>query len=146
MENADLVVWLKDLAARDQPDPPTDLEAPILVVFAKADLESAPRPERLSVSAKTGQGLSRLKKEALNLLGLNRHRPPDLVPNFRHQKALEETAAAVELAAKALDEGEPPDIVNLEIGAALSSLGQITGKVMTEDLLAEVFSQFCLGK
>jgi tRNA modification GTPase len=52
----------------------------------------------------------------------------------------------VDLAARALDEGQPPDVVNLEIGAALSALGQITGRVMTEDLLTAVFSRFCLGK
>ncbi|MDR0549977.1 MAG: tRNA uridine-5-carboxymethylaminomethyl(34) synthesis GTPase MnmE [Deltaproteobacteria bacterium] len=143
---ADLIVWLRDLTNPNSPPAPKDVEAPVLTVYAKADLTKDLDPSLLAISAKTGQGLPQLKKEALAKVGLSRSRPPELVPNYRHQKALEETAAAVANAAQALEEGQPPDVANLEIGEALKALGQITGRVMTEDLLTEVFSHFCLGK
>ncbi|MDR1578623.1 MAG: tRNA uridine-5-carboxymethylaminomethyl(34) synthesis GTPase MnmE [Deltaproteobacteria bacterium] len=145
MERADLIVWLRDLTNPNSPAAPIS-ERPTLTVWAKADLAPKIDPNALALSAKTGQGLSRLKEEALKLLNVNYERPPELVPNFRHQKALEETAKLVEAADRALKDGAPPDIINLEISQALNALGQITGRVMTEDLLIEVFSHFCLGK
>ncbi|MDR2142565.1 MAG: tRNA uridine-5-carboxymethylaminomethyl(34) synthesis GTPase MnmE [Deltaproteobacteria bacterium] len=149
MGQADLIVWLRDLSAPNPSPPPQEAQEsgiPILAVWAKADLIAEPAPNSLAISAKTGQGLAQLKDEAIKLLGLNFDQPPDLVPNFRHQKALEKTSQLVNAAVKALEEGEPPDIITLEIVDALETLGQITGRVMTEDLLTEVFSNFCLGK
>ncbi|MDR1609108.1 MAG: tRNA uridine-5-carboxymethylaminomethyl(34) synthesis GTPase MnmE [Deltaproteobacteria bacterium] len=145
MRRSDLVLWLRDLASPDSPPAP-ETSLPTLTVWAKADLVSNFDPTILAISAKTGQGLAELKEAALKILSVNYERPPELVPNFRHQKALEETAKWVVAADQALKDGAPPDIINLEIGAALNSLGQITGQVMTEDLLVEVFSHFCLGK
>jgi tRNA modification GTPase len=163
MSEADLILWLKDLTAPNPPsapsnvlqgdlkeaDNPADADIPVLEVHTKADLAQSPaalEPQALTISAKTGLRLDQLKREVLTILGVKAERPPELVPNYRHQKALEETAVFLNEAAKALADGAPPDIVNLEITEALTHLGQITGRVMTEDLLTEVFSHFCLGK
>ncbi|MDR1086159.1 MAG: tRNA uridine-5-carboxymethylaminomethyl(34) synthesis GTPase MnmE [Deltaproteobacteria bacterium] len=147
MGQADLIVWLRDLTSL-KPPPVPDLDIPVLEVFTKADLAQKPglNPSALTVSSKTAQGLDRFKDEALKLLGLSSRKTPELVPNLRHQKALEETYLFVSAAQKALSQGLPPDIVSLELSSAQKSLGQITGRVMTEDLLKEVFSRFCVGK
>ncbi|MDR1395674.1 MAG: tRNA uridine-5-carboxymethylaminomethyl(34) synthesis GTPase MnmE [Deltaproteobacteria bacterium] len=149
MEGSDLIVWLMDLTAR-QPVPPPETGAPLLIVWTKSDLASpeelARAGGRLTVSSKSAAGLAGFKEECLKMLGLKSQETPDLVPNLRHQQALEKTLVSAEAAASALAEGLPPDIVNLELQEALSHLGLITGRVMTEDLLQEVFSRFCIGK
>jgi tRNA modification GTPase len=45
-----------------------------------------------------------------------------------------------------MDEGATGDLLALDIRQALHHLGEITGKVTTEDLLENIFSKFCIGK
>ncbi|MDR1308872.1 MAG: tRNA uridine-5-carboxymethylaminomethyl(34) synthesis GTPase MnmE [Deltaproteobacteria bacterium] len=147
LEEADVVIWLRP-ANDPGPDPPTGLPAAkVLEATSKADLASGPSlPERPSLSALTGQGLDNLKTLVLEMAGVIPDQQPEAVPNLRQQKALEDCLKCLSHARQALLGSQPPDIISLEIGAALESLDQITGQILSEDLLAEVFSRFCVGK
>ena len=57
-------------------------------------------------------------------------------------KALEN----VKLANKAILDNMPIDIISIYIKQILDDLGEITGEVVTEDIINEIFSKFCLGK
>ncbi|MDR1545680.1 MAG: tRNA uridine-5-carboxymethylaminomethyl(34) synthesis GTPase MnmE [Deltaproteobacteria bacterium] len=144
LEQADAALWLQDLTADDRPEPP---DVPGLVpVWSKLDLCRGEPPPGLAVSALTGEGLEELRAAVLATVGANPDQVPEAAPNLRQQKALEDCLAGLAAAAAALGEGRPPEIVGLELTGALSSLDLVTGRTMTEDLLAEVFSRFCLGK
>jgi tRNA modification GTPase len=69
-----------------------------------------------------------------------------MVANLRHAKALEEALAAVKGAAEALDRGLSDELICVDVRAALTALGKITGESVDGDLLDEIFSRFCLGK
>ena len=47
---------------------------------------------------------------------------------------------------RALTQGLPDDFVTIDLTAALTALGEITGQTVTEDLLHTIFSRFCIGK
>jgi tRNA modification GTPase len=150
LERADVVIWLSDLSSPvfwEEPPDYLGIDGPqILRVFNKADLASEkPGDGALVVSALTGEGLSKIKQEVLALTGTEGP-SPEIVPNLRQQRALESALGFVIAALTALEDGQVPDIAALEIKAALDAMGLITGVVLTEDLLEEVFSQFCLGK
>ena len=146
---ADLVLWVKDCAAPDEPGSQGPPPGRVLVVWNKADLASPPPAAgtELAVSARTGLNLSRLKAEIIRLVtGLENPEPPEAVPSLRHQAALRQSEEYLKAALAAMEEGQPPDICAFELRSALDALGLIRGRTTAEDILNEIFSRFCLGK
>lgn len=143
---ADLVLLLLDGSAAD---PMVGLDADIragasLVVWSKSDL-TWPRPrDGLSISTRTGQGMSELlaaiAKQAQERLEV----PQGAVAltNARHRHALEDAHQALARAAKAA----MPELCAEDIRLAARALGRITGRVDIEELLGAVFREFCIGK
>jgi tRNA modification GTPase len=121
----------------------------VLEAWNKCDLNpgtALPPQGALRISAATGEGLRELKGAVLELFGADGPRVPDLVPNLRQEAALSGALAALRAATKALEDGEVPEIAGILLKEARDSLDLVTGRTMTEDLLREVFSRFCLGK
>jgi tRNA modification GTPase len=67
-----------------------------------------------------------------------------LALNARHVRALEAARDALVRASEAIESG--PEVVALELRAALEALGGVVGRVSPDDLLGRIFSQFCIGK
>jgi tRNA modification GTPase len=146
---ADLILWIRDLTSQNpglENPPPNVGQIKILEIYNKLDLKTNTPPEvKLAISAKTGQGLDELKDSIMEEIGVASI-PPEIVPNLRQQKALEDCALYLQQAQKAQTNGMPPEISAIELKSAIDALGQVTGKIYTEDILKEVFSNFCLGK
>ena len=49
-------------------------------------------------------------------------------------------------AAEALQDGKSPEFISIELRGALDAVGEVIGKLDTEDLLGKIFSEFCIGK
>ena len=69
-----------------------------------------------------------------------------LVANPRHKEALLLAREHVDNARTALRECLPDDFITIDLNAALSALGEITGETVTEELLDTIFGRFCIGK
>jgi tRNA modification GTPase len=69
-----------------------------------------------------------------------------LITNARHKQLLENAADSLELAANAHLQGLPLDFVTIDIKESAEYLGQITGESVSEDVINEIFSRFCIGK
>jgi tRNA modification GTPase len=148
---ADLIIWLHDLAAPEVVPPPRfPGGAQVIEVWNKADLmhpdHPLAQPPGLRVSALRRSGLDKLRGEVLKRAGVSGGAVPDLVPNIRQQMALEKSRACLSEALRTLSEGEAPEIAGIILRSSLDHLGCVCGRVFTEDLLAEVFRHFCLGK
>ena len=65
---------------------------------------------------------------------------------MRHKTLLEKTLKSLNLGQKALNESVSPELIAVDLQAALNSLGEITGETTTEDILNNIFSRFCIGK
>ena len=113
-------------------------------VAPKADLGA--EPNGLSVSGRTGQGIS----ELVAAVGerLQTQQPSDiLATRARHQEALQRGISAIELArARLLSDGGFPEMAAQDMREALRALDGLLGRVGVEDLLGEIFSSFCIGK
>ncbi len=100
------------------------------------------------ISAKDGTGIEELKKRMRT--EVLHHKEIDtgqvLVTSTRHRDALGKARYHVEEALRALDGGMTGDFLAIDLRAALSELGTITGEITTEDLLDSIFSRFCIGK
>ena len=100
-----------------------------------------------SISAKTGEGLSNLTEQITAILFKgNRLGEVDVAPNMRQKQVLQQIKECVERAFGALEMGLSPDVVAIDMRQALDLLGEITGETVTEDILDQIFSSFCLGK
>ncbi|MBQ6102126.1 MAG: hypothetical protein IJL06_00475, partial [Kiritimatiellae bacterium] len=129
-----------------------------LFVETKIDLRPAtcdPRPATrgaarpLRVSAVTGEGIPELERAILAALDANPAASGDGVAvSERHAALLREAAASVEEARVVFEEGAEAAAVPAadRLRDAAESLGRITGRNYTEDLLDAVFGRFCVGK
>ena len=69
-----------------------------------------------------------------------------MITNIRHKNLITKAIESVEKAKHTLEEKMPIDIVAVYIKEILEDLGTITGEFVTEDIINEIFSKFCLGK
>ncbi|MFD2934029.1 tRNA uridine-5-carboxymethylaminomethyl(34) synthesis GTPase MnmE [Spirosoma flavum] len=69
-----------------------------------------------------------------------------VVTNARHYNHLTGTDDALARAIAGLDSGVTPDWLAMDLRVALQHLGELTGEITTDDLLASIFSKFCIGK
>mgnify|MGYP000027180271 FL=1 len=69
-----------------------------------------------------------------------------LITNVRHKNIIEKAIQNVKMANEALLNRMPIDIITIYIKQILDDLGEITGDCVTEDIINEIFSKFCLGK
>ena len=126
-----------------------------LIVINKIDL-----PSRLSqdsaldgfpivkISALTGQGLDHLRKAIVKCLltGDIDMTSSNAAPNLRHREALTDATQFFKSAARNTEEDAPMEIVALDLKSGLDALGEIIGETTSEEVLDNIFSQFCLGK
>jgi tRNA modification GTPase len=130
------------------------LTGPRLVVVNKSDLAPAWSSDTLSegilVSVKTGEGLDRLVDRMATMLGLGEdRRDQPLVSNVRHIELLQRSDDALARAVAALTESSDTiseEFILADLQDAGAALQEITGKRTTDDLLAHIFSRFCIGK
>jgi tRNA modification GTPase len=130
------------------------LTGPRLVVVNKSDLAPAWSSDTLSegilVSVKTGEGLDRLVDRMATMLGLGEdRRDQPLVSNVRHIELLQRSDDALARAVAALIESSDTiseEFILADLQDAGAALQEITGKRTTDDLLAHIFSRFCIGK
>jgi len=113
---------------------------------ARKQLEEA-LPEALGISARTGEGLEQLQASLLGLVnrGVLENNDP-VVSNSRHYQALVKAQEAIGNVREGMEAGIPSDLVSVDINEALHHLGEITGQISTDDLLGNIFSNFCIGK
>ena len=124
-----------------------------IFIFNKIDLvQEKPRLEkngdqvRVYISAKNGDGLSLLKNHMLSTIGKNQVSENSeglFIARKRHVDALNVVGGALKSGLANLG---APELVAEELIIAQKGLSSITGEFSSDDLLGEIFSQFCIGK
>jgi tRNA modification GTPase len=155
---ADVALLVIDASA---PPDPADAEIaalvagkPIIVVQNKTDLlpdgmlpPNESETPTVAVSARTGAGLDALAEAIASiLLGGAPVGAERLVSNPRHRDALARASGHLRDARTGHAAGIPPDLLAVDLTAALAAIGEITGDGVHDDLLATIFSTFCIGK
>jgi tRNA modification GTPase len=99
------------------------------------------------LSAVTGEGLHNLEEALLAAtLGTGGAAEAAPVASERQRDAVQRALDAARAALEGSAEGWPADVVALDIRAAAEALGEVTGETASDDLLAMIFSTFCVGK
>ena len=102
----------------------------------------------LKISALNKTGIDELYEKISELFNLNEINLDNdiLITNVRHKNIISKSLENVKKANEALNMNMPIDIITIYIKEILEDLGEITGEVVTEDIINEIFSKFCLGK
>lgn len=159
LEKADLIFFVVDLSrafeAEDQEILSLIQDKKTILVLNKSDLEQvAVFPEALNempqvvLSAKQKEGIDRLSAavEALFSLGTITQKQDAVVVNLRHKQAISEAVGYLANALQTLEAGMPLDLMSVDLRGALEALGTITGQTVSNEIVDEIFSRFCLGK
>lgn len=155
LADADLVLVVLD-ATTEQNDEERglladeSLAARAVVVRNKIDLAEVSgnggMPGQLQTSAVTGAGIEELRAHLLARVRGSAEIAATPVTNLRQQKAVESAIAALDAAATGLQESVPHEMLLMDLYRGLRGLDELTGETTTEDILALIFSTFCIGK
>ncbi len=101
----------------------------------------------IPISAKEEMGLDALKSSlASSQKDILANSDAVLVTNIRHFEALSSAAAALGRVRSGLKAGVPTDLISQDIREALYHLGSILGEISTDEILGNIFRNFCIGK
>ena len=101
----------------------------------------------LPIAAKTGYNIHHLVDELVSTINLNAlHSGDVIVSNARHYEALSHARLAIERVITGLDSHLSGEFVSQDIRECLHYLGEITGQITTDEVLGNIFKNFCIGK
>ncbi|HYK00255.1 MAG TPA: tRNA uridine-5-carboxymethylaminomethyl(34) synthesis GTPase MnmE [Thermoanaerobaculia bacterium] len=145
--SADIILYLVDASAGLTAEDRQELAAlgDVLLVYTKADLGSAPANE-LAISAVTDEGIDLLLRRLDELVRDRFAAPEGALVNERQRQAVDECGVALQVALGSLAEALDEQMVLVDLYRAANSLGLLTGAITREDVYAEIFSKFCIGK
>ena len=164
VSRASVLVYVWDAAMTQPAEVGEDLaqlrnpSVPLIAVANKMDLHPYDKSDNYSgfgvspqeftpVSARAGMNLGLLKQRLFEFgVGEVPPRGSAVVTQARHVESLSQAAQALDRVATGLSSGLSGDLIALDLRQALHHIGEITGEIGTDDLLASIFSSFCIGK
>lgn len=104
-------------------------------------------PELILISAKEKLGVDTLKEKLLSFVNTGALRNNEtIVTNSRHYDSLLKALEEIQKVQFGLNSGVPADLMAIDIRQALYFFGEITGHVTNDELLGNIFANFCIGK
>jgi tRNA modification GTPase len=129
-----------------------------IIIINKSDLpqlididkvkKSLPNKPIINICATQGTGLNELKKTIREIFFAGKILSTDalIITNLRHKEALKSSLKNINTAINAIEDNLSFEFVAVDLRESLDNLGLIVGETVTEDILNEIFSKFCIGK
>ena len=103
--------------------------------------------KQIHISAKTGDGTDKLRSLLCSCSGVDTAADGVIISNLRHLSALQSALADIHRVISGLASGLPSDLISQDLRSCLYHLGEITGgEIQTDEVLGNIFKQFCVGK
>lgn len=167
LEQASIVLWIVDAMTEDAPI--LQLADKILshidrqkliMVFNKIDIVGCgvamdkkrvilqeKIPDRIYISAKYDDGISDLENKLVEAANIPQIGEQDvIITNIRHYEALQNSLTSIRRVINGIHNGLSGDFLSQDIRECMHYLGEITGQISTDEILANIFSHFCIGK
>ncbi|HEX7062646.1 MAG TPA: tRNA uridine-5-carboxymethylaminomethyl(34) synthesis GTPase MnmE [Woeseiaceae bacterium] len=156
LASADAVLVLRDASAGPDgglpPDEPLPAGVPVLLVDNKIDLTGAAagagagEPAAVAVSALTGAGFADLRARLRAMAGQGDVGEGTFTARRRHIDAISRAFTHFTDGRDALERTGAGELLAEELKLAHDALGEVTGRVTSDDLLGRIFAEFCIGK
>ncbi len=164
VSDADLVLYVVDTSVSLDDNDKDIIELikdkKTIILLNKSDLKSVINEEEivkcfnndnvslLKISAKEKIGLSEFEEIVKKFVFDNNisFNSELVITNVRHHEKIVDTIESLKLVINSLDNNMPEDFLTIDLMSAYESLGNIIGEEISEDLVNEIFSKFCMGK
>ena len=126
----------------------------IILVRNKVDLKNKNQSllkelndrELIEISATDSKSVSKLKKRLVNEVDILNPYTDVIISNSRHYEALKKALKAIEEVNNGLKNNISGDLLSVDIRRSIEHLGEITGEITNDDVLGNIFANFCIGK
>ena len=100
----------------------------------------------LEISAIDKESVSIVREKLSNEFSSESSNTGVVVTNLRHFNALSESITSIKKVRKAVDNEVPGDLLSIDLKNVIYSVGEITGEISNDEMLGNIFSNFCIGK
>lgn len=149
-QEADLILFLFDASTGLNKDDEIILDLikdkKHIKIANKADLSASADKSALNLSTLTKQGFEELKSKIKGFIGAQSAEDIEFTTNNRQQDCLTKAKESLNQALIAAQLKELQDLISIDVKSALLYLDEITGEVITDDILNNIFDNFCIGK
>lgn len=153
-QEADLILFLYDASTGMTQDDETILDLikdkRYIKIANKSDLATdlteSKNNEAINLSTLTKEGFDELKQKVKEFIGQQHIEDTEFITNNRQQDCLKKSRESLEQALLATQLNELQDLISIDVKSALLYLEEITGEVITDDILNNIFDNFCIGK
>lgn len=150
LNEADLVLFVYDASKGINNDDKNILELlkdkKHIIIANKADLIKERTQDALYISTLTGEGVNELKNILTQKVCDIEPENLEFVTNTRQQECLTKSKNSLEQALLASQLNELQDLISIDVKSALLALDELTGELITDDILDNIFDHFCIGK
>ena len=102
--------------------------------------------ELIEISATEKKSVLKLKERLIDEVNLLNPYTDVIISNSRHYEALKKALKAIEEVNKGLKENISGDLLSVDIRRSIEFLAEITGEITNDDVLGNIFANFCIGK
>jgi tRNA modification GTPase len=124
-----------------------DIDLQNNIVRFQENIQLMPDESMLFISAKTGEGIDKLKENLGHAAGSDLLISENvIITNIRHYEALLHVSDSLLRVKEGLENQLQEDLIAIDIRHAIHYLGEITGEITTDEILGNIFKNFCIGK
>ena len=150
LSEADLVLFVYDstqgIQAEDQEIYDLVKDKNHIIIANKCDICTTREVDKVYLSALTGEGVQELKQTLTSRVCDIEPDNLEFVTNSRQQACLARARASLDQALLAANIQELQDLISIDVKASLLALDELTGELITDDILDNIFDHFCIGK
>ncbi len=158
IQKASIIMYMFDASTTDENSLREELaqfdgiNAVIVPVANKTDLPEAKNQSYndelnvIPISCKTSTGLELLEERLVEIIEKDKVKNDIIITNLRHYEALNNARESLKSVLESMVTGRSGELLAFDIRKGIFHLGEITGDISTDDLLANIFSKFCIGK
>ena len=156
IKNADIVLYLSDIGEpfdNDEYVKIKNLNENVIPILNKYDKKECTSPlpdsiEFIKISAREKIGIETLQNAISNLIKekFDNSNSEETIFSDRHYEALISAKKSLENAIASLNTYFEPDIISIDLENAAEALGEITGQTVNEEVIDNIFKNFCIGK
>ena len=157
MKDADLILYLVD-SSQKQEEIEKDIKdfndsvnkEKAILVYSKSDLlKTEVQDSVISISLLNDDTIEKLKNEMTSFIHSKEIKLSSndiILTNLRHRICLENVVSSLNDAVKTIDDGMSGEFISVDLRNSLKHLGEITGEVTNDEILNNIFRNFCIGK
>lgn len=150
IQDANIVIFLYDLnegLTIEDIDIFNDIKnKQYIKVATKIDLTNKRDDDAICISLKTFENIDILKEKIKQMISTQNLTEIEFITNFRQQKSLEKAKTSLINALIGVQNKEIQDLISIDIKSALIFISEISGEVITDEILNNIFDNFCIGK